>query len=76
VAENDRPHSAASEIQANTAPPDDTTVSVRAYAAHGQVPGTLKTKCELVFNIAFTLDANKPDSVSQLSAKHRNEQQQ
>ena len=36
VAENDPSHSAASETQASTAPPVGTTVSVRAYAAHGQ----------------------------------------
>jgi type IV secretory pathway VirJ component len=46
VAENDRSHSAASEIQANTALPDDTTVSVRAYAAHGQARH--QTSCLLV----------------------------
>ena len=36
VAEKDPSHSAVSEIQASTALPVGTTVSVRAYAAHGQ----------------------------------------
>jgi hypothetical protein len=43
VAENDPFHSAASEIQANTALPVDTTVFVRAYAAHGH-----QTSCPVV----------------------------
>ena len=46
VAENDPSHSAASEIQANTALPVDTTVSVRAYAAHGQARH--QTSCPVV----------------------------
>jgi hypothetical protein len=46
VAENDPFHSAASEIQANTALPVDTTVSVRAYAAHGQARH--QTSCPVV----------------------------
>jgi hypothetical protein len=95
VAENGPSHSAVSEIQANTALPVDTTVSVRAYAAHGQarhqtscpvveVPSNaslrdlisfsltvLQEHCELAFNIAFTLDTNKPDSVWMARGYHR-----
>jgi hypothetical protein len=46
LAENDPSHSAASEIQANTVLPVDTTVSVRAYAAHGQA--RRQTSCPVV----------------------------
>ena len=46
MAENDPSHSAASEIQANTALPIDTTVSARAYAAHRQV--RRQTSCPVV----------------------------